>query len=368
MKVIEGRLCFFRLMLVSACALSLAPLAEAQHYTQVNLVSDQPGATTLAPNLVNPWGLSRSSTSPWWVANNGTGTATIYNAAGTPAALVVTIPAAHGSGTGVPTGTVFNGTTDFQVTPGNPARFLFVTEDGTVSGWNPTADATHAIVKFTDDDAVYKSLAVGSHEGHNFLYAANFSERRIDVFAANFERVRPGRSHFAEFAFKDPLLPHGYAPFNVQNVGGVLYVTYAKTQQGSDDEVHGAGFGFVDAFSTGGHLVRRLEHGPWLNAPWGVALAPGDFGKFSHRLLVGQFGSGEIAVYNVTTGQFVDKVRNVSDQVLSIEGLWALSFGNGGNAGPLNTLYFTAGIADESHGLFGSLTAVASEQTVGNGE
>jgi uncharacterized protein (TIGR03118 family) len=348
-----------RMTLLAGCALSLSTLAEAQHYTQANLVSDLPGmAAATDANLVNPWGLSRSSTSPWWVANNGSGTATLYTGAGGSVPLIVTIPGT--SDTGVPTGTVFNGTGDFELTPGNPAKFLFVAEDGTISGWN---GGTLAVVMATNPNAIYKGAAIATHRGANFLYVTNFGKRRVDVFDTKFQRV-----HLGDDAFRDERLPRGYAPFGIQNIGDSLYVTFAKTESGSADEVHGAGLGFVGVFTSGGRLVRRLEHGPWLNAPWGLALAPGDFGRFSHHVLVGQFGSGEIAVYNAATGRFVGEVRDPTDAVLSIEGLWALSFGNGALAGPFNTLFFTAGIQDEAHGLFGTLTPVPTELLLGNGQ
>ncbi|HXK09743.1 MAG TPA: TIGR03118 family protein [Vicinamibacteria bacterium] len=369
--------------LLAGCVL-IGARAEAQHYTQTNLISDEMGqAANQDPNLVNPWGLSRSSTSPWWVANNGTGTATLYNGStGLPVSLVVTIPPATGSDPGVPTGTVFNGTPAFELAPGKTARFLFATEDGTISGWNPAVDATHAVIKVTSKHAVYKGLAIATHGGAWFLYATNFAKGRIDVFDSSFHAVSlPGGDghHVAmaeEFggdrdehgAFRDERLPRGYSPFGIQNIGGDLYVTFAKTQEGSTDEQHGTGFGYVDVFSPSGRLLRRLEHGDWLNAPWGLALAPGDFGAFSHNLLVGQFGSGAVAAYDVASGRFLGEMKDMTDKVLMIDGLWALAFGNGSSAGPLNTLFFTAGIDDEGHGLFGTLTAPTAEQLLGNGQ
>jgi uncharacterized protein (TIGR03118 family) len=372
------------LTLVTAVALWLSAPAEAQQYKKTDLVSDLAGAAVQDPNLVNPWGLSRSSTSPWWASDNGTGLSTLYDGTGVAQALKVRIPSGAGDPTpGVPTGTVFNGrTTDFKLPNGNAARFLFVTEDGTISGWNGGAQA---IVKSTDPDAVYKGAAIATRDGAHYLYVANFSGRRIDVFDTTFQRVQSGRGghgssgedsedrhdghdgHDDHDAFKDDQLPKGFSPFNVQNIGGSLYVAFAKVEPGGTDEVQGAGLGYVDVFSPSGKLLRRLEHGPWLNAPWGLALAPGDFGAFSHNLLVGQFGSGEIAVYDVSSGRFVGTMQDPTGAALSIEGLWALSFGNGATAGPLNTLYFTAGIQDESHGLFGSLTPV-SAAPLGNGQ
>jgi uncharacterized protein (TIGR03118 family) len=358
-------------------ALWLSASADAQQYKQTDLVSDLPGATFQDARLVNPWGLSRSSGSPWWVADNGTGVSTLYDGGGNAQALVVTIPPGAGGTAGVPTGTVFNGTTDFKLPNGNPARFLFVGQDGTISGWNGGAQAT---VMSTDPRAVYMGAAIATRSGASYLYVANFSQRRIDVFDGSFHRVRAGQGEHdssrealdaqhgdSRDAFRDERLPRGFSPFNVQNIGGSLYVAFAKLDPEEAEEVPGAGLGYVDAFSPSGRLLRRLEHGPWLNAPWGLALAPGDFGSFSHNLLVGQFGSGEIAAYDVASGRFVGKMQDAASAVISIEGLWALSFGNGASAGPLNTLYFTAGIEDETHGLFGTLTPV-SGAPLGNGQ
>lgn len=294
----------------------------------------------------------------------------------------MTIPPAPGSSDpGVPTGTVFNGTTAFPLTPGNAARFLFVTEDGTISGWNPAVDPTNAIIKVTTKDAVYKGVAIASRGGDWFLYVTNFAKRRIEVFDSSFQRVHLGDDDHHHFSdnhdgdrhdgerFQDDRIPRSFSPFNVQNIGGDLYVTFAKRDPATNDDVAGPGFGYVDVFSPSGRLLRRLEHGPWLNAPWGLALAPGEFGAFTHNLLVGQFGSGEIAAYDVATGAFLGKVlKETGTEPLTIEGLWALGFGNGVGAGPLNTLFFTAGIEDETHGLFGSLTAVSGEQPLGNGQ
>ncbi len=363
MSIARRLWCVMRLTSAAALALSLGALAEAQEYKQTDLVSDLAGAMFQDPNLVNPWGLSRGSTTPWWAADNGMGVASLYNGnTGMPQSLVVTIPPAPGGTMGVPSGTVFNGTTDFKLPNGNPARFLFVTEDGVIAGWN---GGTMAVVAAKDPNAVYKGVAIASHYGANFLYVANFRKGRIDVFDTMFKRVRRGDD--GEDAFRDERVPHGFAPFNVQNIGGSLYVTFAKQDDARHDDVPGPGLGFVDVFSSGGRLLHRLQHGPWLNSPWGLALAPNDFGAFSHDLLVGQFGSGEVAVYSVSSGRFLGRMMNDSGGVLSIDGLWALSFGNGAAAGPVNTLFFTAGLQGESHGLFGTLTSVAAAP-FGNGQ
>jgi uncharacterized protein (TIGR03118 family) len=330
--------------------------AHAQHYLQTNLVSDIPGlAPTTDPNLVNPWGLTRTQTSPWWVANNGSGTSTLYNGLGQRfplmSPLVVTIPGAMGPG--VPTGTVANTTGDFQLTPPtNPARFIFVGEDGTISGWNPVV-SPNAVIKFTAPvgTASYKGVTLAQRNGANFLYLANFRSGTVDVFDGSFAPVA-----LPPTAFTDPSIPPGFAPFNVQNINGDVYVMFAKQDEDQEDEVAGPGLGFVDKFDANGVLLLQLNSGHWMNAPWGIALAPADFGKESGRLLVGQFGSGQIATFDDVHGNFHGLMRGLLGHPLEIEGLWAIAFGNNGTAGPANVLFFTAGIDDEEHGLFGKIT------------
>lgn len=337
--------------------LCLSTNAFAQRFQQTNLVSDVPGmATTTDPNLVNPWGLARSATSPWWVADNGTGVSTLYNGAGGIVPLVVTIPVPPG-GTppSTPTGIVFNGGTDFL-----GDRFIFVTEDGTVAGWS---SGTAAVLRANNSGAaIYKGLALAQNNGANFLYAANFFANRIDVFNSSYTPVvlAPG-------AFSDPTLPSDFAPFNVQTIGGTVWVTFAEQDEDKEDEVDGPGLGYVDAFTPSGKLIFRLQSGSWMNAPWGVALPPANFFNASgnqfvigvtNTLLVGQFGSGQIAQFDLKTGSFFGFLNDTNGVPLVIDGLWALSFGNGGTAGPTNTLFFTAGIDEEQHGLFGSITPV----------
>ena len=343
--------------------LLLSTLAVAQHYNQTNLVSDISGmAAVTDPNLKNPWGLSRSSGSPWWVSNNGTGTSTLYDAKGNPqpaTPLVVTIPPPKGStDTATPTGTVFNGTSDFAVAPGKPGLFLFVTEDGTISGWNPGVDLHKAqlVVDNSKKGAVYKGCTISQLHGQHYLFVANFHDGRVEVYNTAFHRV-----HLSEDAFEDERLPWGFAPFNIQAIGSNLFVAYAKQDADKHDEVAGEGLGWVDVFSPSGKLRARLEHGPWLNGPWGIALAPGEFGEFSHDVLIGNFGSGQVAAYNPVTGKFRGLMKNPDGSVLAIDGLWGLSFANNGAAGSSNTLYFSAGTNDEADGLFGTLTPMTSE-------
>jgi uncharacterized protein (TIGR03118 family) len=339
--------------------LGLSRNAFAQRFQQTNLVSDVPGmAPTTDPNLVNPWGLARSASSPWWVADNGTGVSTLYNGAGAIVPLVVTIPVPPG-GTppSAPTGTVFNGGPDFF-----GDRFIFVTEDGTISGWS---SGTSAVLRVNRaGSAIYKGVTIAQKNGANFLYAANFFAGAVEVFDRNYMPVT-----LAAGAFSDPFIPTGFAPFNVQIVNGMLFVAYAEQDEDKKDEVAGPGLGYVDAFDASGNLLLRLQSGSWMNAPWGVTFAPANFftassGSFggigvSNTVLVGQFGSGQIAMFDLKSGGFHGLLLGADSQPLTIEGLWALSFGNGAAAGPTNTLFFTAGIDDEEHGLFGKITPIA---------
>jgi len=335
------------------------PTAMAQHFVQTNLTSDTGiGGTKKDANLVNPWGMSRSSASPWWLSDNGSNLTTLYGADGSTVPLVVSVP-------GGPSGTVFNGTSDFQLN-GKPAVFLFSTEGGTILGWN---GGTTATVLASKNAAVYKGLALANVNGVNYLYATDFHNAKVDVLDTNFHYVASmSSSHDADdrpFSLDD-VCHKGFAPFNIQNIGGTLYVTYAKQDGPKHDDVPGAGLGFVAAFTPSGHLLKILEHGNWLNAPWALAEAPGDFGPFSHTLLVGNFGSGQIAAYDTVSGRFVGLFEDATGNPIAIDGLWGLSFGNNGKAGSSTALYFTAGPNGESNGLFGTLTPTVADLTQGN--
>lgn len=324
-------------------------------YVQTNLVSDIAGrAARQDTNLVNAWGLARTSTGPWWVNSAGKGLSLLYNGSGGTVPLVVTVPPAPGNpAPSSPTGIVYNPTTSFQIAPGRAGIFLFATEDGTISGWNAAVDPANAVIKVNrSGSAVYDGLAMGQISGANVLYAANFFGSAIEVFDASFNLMTLGAN-----AFKDTAVPAGYGPFNVQNINGAIYVTWAKQDATKADEVPGAGFGYVSAFNQDGTFLRRLTHGNWMNAPWGVALAPANFGALSNMLLVGQFGNGTIIAFNATTGVITNAMKRPNGQPVIIPGLWGLAFGNGGQAGAVNSLYFAAGIGAEAHGLFGSLTA-----------
>jgi uncharacterized protein (TIGR03118 family) len=342
------------------------PLAAENAYLVRNLVSDIPDlADHTDPNLVGAWGISESGSSPFWISDAGTGLTTLYDSSGDVIALVVGIPASKAGGSaGVPTGTVWNGTTGFQVASGKAAAFLFDSLDGTISGWNPTADRAHTIIMVDNSSAgaEYTGLAIGTINSNSYLYAANFHAGTIEVYSSTFEQMT-----FTN-GFKDPLIPAGYAPFNIQNLGGKLYVAYAQQNAGQNFANSGPGLGYVDVFDTGGNLLRHLVAGGWLNAPWGLAIAPAGSGDFAGDLLVGNFGDGTINVFNPSTGAYVATLMDPIGAPIVIPNLWALQPGNGGSGGDANAVYFTAGIPgpdNGNHGLFGRLQAAPGVVTAG---
>jgi uncharacterized protein (TIGR03118 family) len=348
-------------------SLATLPFAKADvdspgFYQQTNLVSDLPnvGAQIVDLSLVNSWGLVHGPTTPWWVADNGTGVSTLYNTASANVVkvpLTVTIPAPEGSPAGTtsaPTGVIFNGGGGFNVSQNGQSFsgvFIFDTEDGTISGWNPTfSDRTHAVLAVDRSEvgkgAVYKGLAIGTNSSGTFIYATNFRFGTVEMFDSNFELLG---------SFTDHRLPQSYAPFGIQNIGGNLYVTFAKQNGKKHDDVAGPGNGFVDVFDTNGNLISRLIARGSLNSPWGLALAPADFGQFSNDLLVGNFGDGVINAFDPNTGVFLGQLSDQNGNPIMIDGLWSLQFGNNAAAGPTNELFFTAGIDGEAHGLFGNI-------------
>ena len=348
-------------LLLCAGLLASASPAPAHIYVQRNLVSDGAVATEQPPDahLVNAWGLVSSATSPWWVANNGTATSTLYDGNGVRSPIVVSIP-------GSPTGIVFNGGTGFVVKSGSAsgsARFIFATEDGAIAGWNPAVPpppiAMQAFigVDASSRGAVYKGLAIDSATVGKFLYATDFHNGAVDMYDSAWNLVG---------SFTDHGVPRGYAPFGIQNIAGTLYVTFAKQDAAKHDDVPGVGHGFVDAFDLSGNLLRRVTSRGLLNSPWGVALAPAGFGTFSADLLIGNFGDGRINAFDPTrvhrNGEFqrMGQMRATDCSRLTIDGLWALQFGNGSGSGPTTTLYFTAGPDGEKHGLFGNLIPAAT--------
>ncbi|XXF80603.1 TIGR03118 family protein [Myxococcaceae bacterium GXIMD 01537] len=332
---------------------------QVNAYAQRNLVSDGTiEAEHTDPNLVNSWGIAFNPFGVMWVADNGTGVSTLYDGNGVPQSLVVTIPAPPGdAGKGAPTGIVFNGSDGFVVSKGmatGPSRFLFATEQGTIAGWSPGVDLTNAILAVNNSgtDAIYKGLALAGTGTGLFLYATDFHNGKVDVFDSKFAPARLAGS------FEDPTIPRGYAPFGIQNIGGSIYVTYAKQDADREDDVTGRGFGFVNVFDPEGRLIRRVVSRGKLNAPWGLALAPASFGKFSNNLLVGNFGDGTINAYDLETGAFEGTLHRPDGSTLRIDGLWGLSFGNGVSQQPTDTLFFASGPDDEEHGLYGRLDVV----------
>jgi uncharacterized protein (TIGR03118 family) len=335
-------------LLISAAASFSVVTARADTYSWTNLQSDIAGvATHVDRNLVNPWGMSVSAPNGTiWVSDNGTGVSTLYGQDGTARSLVVTIPtAARNRGGGNPTGQVRNNTLFFQVTKnGNsaPALFIFVSEDGSISGWNPTLDQTHAIIAVDNgtnrgvNRAIYKGATLGVANGHNFLYATDFHTGKVHTFDENFHQVNPN-------GFVDPNLPAGYGPFGIRNFNGEIFVTYAKQDAKREDDVHCPGCGFVNVFDTSGNFLRRLVSNGNLNAPWGLALVEGS------NLWVGNFGDGLINNYNPVTGNFIETLMRADGTPLQFDGLWDLLPQDAG-------VFFTAGIADEEHGLFGIIT------------
>jgi uncharacterized protein (TIGR03118 family) len=345
--------------------------ASAQTYLRTNLVSDIPGVANYADsNLVNPWGIvNAGATGPIWISNNGTGTSTLYTGEGvafpTASPIVVIVPTPPNSPAGKvgsPTGIVSNSTTSFVVSAGGrsgPGRFIFATEDGTISGWNPAVDATHAILAVNNSGpgasagrtplgAVYKGLALGNNGSGNFLYATNFRDGVVEMYDAQFQLVK---------SFTDSSIPSGFAPFGISNINGKLFVTYAKQDAKRHDDVKGAGNGFIDIFDLNGNLQSKFAAEGTLNSPWGLAVAPINFGQFSSSLLVGNFGDGRINAFSMATGTFLGQLQDTFGSPMTINGLWGLSFGNGAHQAPTTTLFFTAGIGDEDHGLFGSITS-----------
>jgi uncharacterized protein (TIGR03118 family) len=351
---------------LALAAVVLSPVTSfAQQYQVTGLVSNpsQPSVKFTNPNLGNPWGIARSSTTVWWLCDKLKGVATLFDANGVAQPLIVTIPHSAQSAIGSPTGIVSNGSTDFEVDPGKPAKFIFASFDGTISGWNPQANPTNAIIKVSaTPGSVLTGATVAEINGKRFLYVADVNAGKIKAFDKNFQPVS-----LAGGAFQDDLLPGNFVPFNVQNIGGNLYITFAQQNQAKNFVTPGPGLGAVDVFSPDGSLLHRLETSASLNAPWGVVLAPSDFGTFSHSVLVGQFGSGEILAFDAVSGLLQGTLKDQNNKVIVLSAIWGLAFGAGNtNSGGPNELYFNAGIDKQTGGLFGEIVPVASDLTQGN--
>jgi uncharacterized protein (TIGR03118 family) len=328
---------------VVVLAQTATPQTPANIFVQHNLVSSVPGlADVTDPNLIDPWGMSFSATSPFWISNHGKGNTTIYSNPSSSATItisstVVTIPPGAGNPTpSTPTGQVQNSTGGFLLANGKAASFIFCTEDGTISAWNGGTAST-VMVDFSSVGTVYKGLAINGGAAP-LLYAANFSFGKIDVFDTNFKLTSvPG-------GFGDPNLPAGYAPFNIWPVNGKLYVTFAKQDAAKKNDVAGVGNGVVDIFDFNGNLQQRLTSGGPLNSPWGVAVVGGNWGPFSPAVLVGNFGDGHINAFDLNSGALLGTLQTAAGTPVTIQGLWALELGNGASAGDNSYLYFTAGI------------------------
>lgn len=317
-------------------------------FALTRLVSDVSsfGAPTVDASLVNPWGIVFGGTGTLWVANNGSGTSTLYDASGAKQPLTVTIPSPTAATGGAPTGIVFNSTTDFAIPNSTAALFMFASEDGVITGWNVAAGSQASVVASrVAEGAVFKGLAIASNGGANFLYATDFHNGHVDMFDKNFAFVK---------SFTDPNVPAGFAPFGIANIGGKLYVTFAKqlAPENHDDQA-GPGNGFVDVFNADGTVASRFASNGNLNSPWAVTLAPAGFGAFAGDILVGNFGDGRIGAYNATTGAFVGFINDANNAPIVIDGVWGLAFGPAAGS---TTLYFASGPDHEAHGLVGTLT------------
>jgi uncharacterized protein (TIGR03118 family) len=321
---------------------------QLSEFTQVNLVSDIPfPGARIDPNLSNAWGIAVTPTARFWISANHTGLSTIYDPDGNQVLDPVTIPTIGNIPGGAPTGVVFNPTTFFKLPNGNVSRFIFVGEDGIVSAWEPSLGSTAMVVADqSSQESVYKGLELAQNGDDYFLYATNFKQGRVDVFDTSFALA-------GNISFNDPNIPHGYAPFNVKFINGMLYITYAK-QKGPDnvDDDSGPSRGFVDIFTTGGEFVSRFASHGTLNSPWGLAQGPDN--KFGHTILVGNFGDGRINVFR-ESGQFVGQLKDKNAHAVTIEGLWGL-FTSETIPSVGNRIYFTAGPNDEDNGLFGYLS------------
>jgi uncharacterized protein (TIGR03118 family) len=369
LRVDRGRLRSFLLATAFVFALPCSTEALSQAVAQINLTTDDQGfltsqgftqAANVDPNLINPWGMSFSTTSPFWVSDQATGVSTLYNSSGAPAPLVVTIP---GSATGPsgPTGQVFNSVGGFQLSNGSNAIFLFANLNGTISGWNGGLGTNAQVVAGTPGEAVYTGLAIGSSGGDGFLYAANNSAGRIDVFDANFQPAALAGS------FQDPNLPAGLAPFNVVNIGGTLYVTY--TTPGPDADEAPLGTGIVDRFDLNGEFLDRFVTGSVENnvlSPWGVVQAPDSWGALANAILIGNFAEedGFINAFASGDGAYLGMLMLGPDP-FNVPYLWSLATRSDGSGFDPNAVFFTAGIGDEEHGLFGQLNPVPEPGTWG---
>jgi uncharacterized protein (TIGR03118 family) len=371
----------FEVFGIAACGAALATLVSCggggsgsnnagtpsqSSFTATALVSDGAvAAPHTDPNLKNAWGVAFNPKGFAWVADNGTNLATLYDGNGVPQSLVVTIPDGK-SGSASPTGIVFNGTQSFTVTQNGKsgvAAFIFAGEGGTISAWAPAVGPTNAFTMYDDGTggAVYKGLALAANNGNNFLYAADFHNNKIDVFDTSFTKVvAPG-------GFKDAAIPAGFAPFGIQLIGSNLFVSYAKQDAALHDDVAGAGLGMVDVFDTAGNLKQHFATGAPLNAPWGMAQAPSNFGTLSGAILIGNFGDGTINAFDASSGKSMGSVNSANGSAIVEHGLWGIAFGNNLSNQPSTTLFFAAGPNDEADGVYGRIDLNPASSTTATG-
>ncbi len=341
------------------------PVVQVQ-YERNDLVSDVPGrAAHTDPNLINPWGIALGPDTTFWVANEGTGTLSLYNGNGEQESRVLHV--ANGGQAAHPIGLVYNDTDAFVVNrpvPGfpllnfhAPAKFLVATSDGKISGWNEKVSPAETNPAVSADQSEFTGLAIASDgEKGMLIYAANFAQQRIDVYDASFDRVDLGAKAFDDNG--NPEMPNTFSPFNVTAIDDEIYVAYAERNWTTGDEIEGMSSGYVSVFSTSGQFLRRFVSKGALNAPWGMVKAPSTFGRLSNTILIGNFGDGRINAFDPSTGALIDAVRDTRDEAIEIDGLWGLAFGNGNGAGQESELYFTAGTDGETHGLFGRVRPV----------
>jgi uncharacterized protein (TIGR03118 family) len=345
----------FRCLVLGAIASSIVcsstAYAQTNSYKQTNLVADTAGvAAHTDPNLINPWGISFFPGNPFWIANNNSGTSTTYDRTGAPQGTFTIPPPNGSSNSATPTGTVANTVGGFAV-GGAPSQFIFDTEDGTISAWNGVGTKALLAVDNSTHGAVYKGLAlITKSAGANFLLAANFNSGQVDIFDANFQPAG------LTGTFVDPTLPQGFAPFGIHAIGGRVVVTYAQQDAAKHDPVHAPGAGYVSLFTSDGVFVTRIASQGTLNAPWGAVVAPPSFGQFGGNLLIGNFGDGTISAFDTQGGTFRGQLQNANGIVITNASLWDLVFDPTGQTGTVNTLYLTAGLANEQHGLFAEIT------------
>lgn len=326
---------------------------DHSHYQQTNLVSDLPGiAAHTDSNLQNAWGIAFNPNGAVWVANNHSGTSSLYDGDGAinSGLPFIHVPGADGN-PGNPTGIVFNSSKDF-----NAAPFIFANEGGSIAAWNPAVDLLNAKIvgdAIPGKDVIYKGLALAANGNGHFLYATDFHNAEVRIFDKDFKLVDAKKTLGCNFV--DPAIPSGFAPFGIQNINGDLYVTYALQDSDKEDDVAGPGLGYVNIFSTNGCLIKRFASKGSLNAPWGVALAPASYGSHSNQVLIGNFGDGKINAFTLQHGHHTGALRNAKNKAIKIEGLWGLAFGNGVLNQKTNSLFFTAGPNDENNGIYGKI-------------